>query len=89
MRVNKFIISSFILVMVLWINIFLRAYPINFPQFLVQAEIKAENLVSQEAALEAEKKFPGPPNRARYKLITKFIEEYRKKSKEKIKKLTL
>ena len=59
MRVNKFIISGFILVMVLWVNIFLRAYPINFPQFLVQAEIKAENLVSQEAALEAEKNFPG------------------------------
>ena len=89
MRLNKFIISGFILAMVLWINIFLRAYPIHFPQFLVQAEIKAENMVSQEAALEAEKKYPGPPNRAKYKLITKFIEEYKKTAKEKIKKLTL
>jgi len=89
MRLNKFIISGFILAMVLWINIFLRAYPIHFPQFLVQAEIKAENLISQEAAIQAEKKYPGPPNRAKYKLITKFIEEYKKTSKEKIKKLTL
>ena len=89
MRAYKFIISGFILSMVLWINIFLRAYPINFPQFLVQAEIKAENMVSQEAAIQAEKKYPGPPNRAKYKLITKFIEEYKKTSKEKIKKLAL
>ena len=58
MRINKFIISGFILAMVVWINIFLRAYPINFPQFIVQAEIKAENMVSQEAALEAEKNIP-------------------------------
>ena len=89
MRINKFIISGFILAMVVWINIFLRAYPINFPQFIVQAEIKAENMVSQEAALEAEKKYSGLPDRARYKLITKFIEEYKKTAKERIKKLTL
>lgn len=89
MRINKFILFSFGLAMVLWINIFFRAYPIHFPQFIVQAEIKAENLIYQEAILEAEKKYSGLAPSARYALIIKFIREYKKQAKERIKKLTL
>ena len=89
MRLNKFILSGFILAGVIWINIFFRAYPVNFPQFIVQAEIKAENLIVQEAAIQAEKKYSGLPDRAKYKLIIKFIEEYKKTAKERIKKFTL
>jgi asparagine N-glycosylation enzyme membrane subunit Stt3 len=74
------------LMLVLAVNIYYRAFPVNFPQLKEQAKNLAEGKIYQEAALVVDKSFPGYYSSARNQLIKAFVAQYKKDKKAAIKK---
>ena len=83
---KKFLTIIIPLTLVLAVNLYYRAFPVNFPQLKEQAQNIAESRIYQEAALVVDKGFPGYYSSARNQLISAFVKQYKKDKKAAIKK---
>jgi asparagine N-glycosylation enzyme membrane subunit Stt3 len=67
-----------LLVLVLGINIYFRAFPIYFPQLKTRAKEVINNVVNRNAAFEVYKKFPQFNPIAKDKIIKTRVSEYKR-----------
>jgi len=84
--IKKAIIFALPLFAVTGINVYLRTYPINFPQFKTQARKAIEQNIEQEAARLVFSKFPQFNELAKKRLIKEKVREIKAQRKEEISK---
>ncbi len=82
--VKKYTAPFICLLSVLSLNIYFRAFPVNFPQLKTKAKETIEQRVRKEAIEEVDKKFPKFSSLAKDKLIQNLIRD-RNREKQKIK----
>jgi hypothetical protein len=80
--VKKAILFLLPLIAVTIVNVYLRTYPINFPQYKAQARQMVENSIEQEAAREVFTKFPQFNELAKKRLITEKAREIKLQRKK-------
>jgi dolichyl-phosphooligosaccharide-protein glycotransferase len=69
------------LLVVLWLSIYYRSYPIFFPQFRQQAEDIVEGQIRRDIASDINRKFPGLGERSKAKLFVAAVNDYNKADK--------
>lgn len=86
MQIEKKNIAVLVSLMVaVGLNVYLRTFTINFPQFKSLAKEATEIEITKQAVKSVDKKFPGYSEFAKDSLISAFIEEYKKQNHEVIK----
>lgn len=82
--IKKAILFALPLIAVTGINVYLRTYPINFPQLKTQAKNMIEQSIEQEAARQVFAKFPQFNDLAKKRLIKEKARELRIQKKQEI-----
>jgi asparagine N-glycosylation enzyme membrane subunit Stt3 len=67
------------------INLYLRSFPIYFPQLKTQAKTITEDIIRQYAMRDVQQKFPHYSPSAKDKILESRIKEYRKQNKKELK----
>lgn len=71
--VKKYTVPFICLLSVLSLNIYFRAFPVNFPQLRTKAKETIEQRIRKEAIVEVNKKFPEYSSLAKDKLIRNLV----------------
>jgi len=83
---KKYILPAVLLFLVLGFNIYIRTFPVNFPQFKAAAKSITQQKISEDIGKGVDKEFADFDFRAKSKIFKERIDEYNKKNKGQIKK---
>lgn len=78
--VNSGLIVILGLIFVLAINLYLRSFPINFPQLKTQAKNNISQKINQLAIAEIDRGFPDFSRLAKEQLVSAYVSDYKKKN---------